>query len=166
MSMWMERLRKLKAPADHPTKPMKPGSVGSVGCLPGTLQKFDGDSASANDPPAIERQPDQVPDPDRWCWPNGEGMNTLEIAQYSARLARFADRGMTEDEAERVADLLMRRDRNGDYRRMCIECSHLGASGRCLAAAVGRLPGVDRRLEPVPIFLQRCEAFGLRKGLA
>lgn len=84
----------------------------------------------------------------------------------AVRLARMARMAWPEEKAQAAADRLERRDADGDDRRMCVECSHLGDSGRCIAAAAGRLRNTDRRHEPVPDLLQRCEAFGLRKGLA
>ena len=87
-------------------------------------------------------------------------------AATGARLARMARLGWAEEKAQAAADRLERRDAEGDPRRMCIECSHLGDSGRCIAAATGRLRNADRRHEPVANLLQRCEAFGLRKGLS
>ena len=68
-------------------------------------------------------------------------------------------------DAELLAERLTLRDRDGDDRRLCLECSWLGDTGRCLAAATGRIPGADRRLEQEQTILQRCDAFGLRKGL-
>ena len=73
--------------------------------------------------------------------------------------------GMDEGKALALADRLELRDMEGDDRRACIECSHLGNGGRCLAAAAGRLRNTDRRHEPVLDLLQRCESFGLRKGM-
>lgn len=93
------------------------------------------------------------------------GWDDAEIDTFQARKARFLSLGRTAD-AEHLAERLTLRDRDGDERRMCLECSWLGDKGRCLAAATGRLRGVDRRYEPVPTVLQRCEGFGLRKGLA
>lgn len=84
---------------------------------------------------------------------------------HGARLARMAMLGMAEVKALALADRLDHRDTEGDDRRACAECSHLGNGGRCLAAATGRLPNTDRRHEPVLDLLQRCEAFGLRKGM-
>jgi hypothetical protein len=83
----------------------------------------------------------------------------------AARLARMARQGWPEDKALATAERLARRDADEDDRRMCIECTHVGDTGRCVAAALGRVIGADRRLEPVQDLLQRCEAFGLRKGL-
>ena len=91
------------------------------------------------------------------CW------DDAEMAAFTARAARFAQMGRAD--ADDLAERLTLRDRDGDDRRLCLECSRLGDAGRCLAAASGRVPGADRRLEPVQTILQRCTAFGLRKGL-
>ena len=91
------------------------------------------------------------------CW------DDAEIAAFTARTERFALLGRAD--ADDLAERLTLRDRDGDDRRLCLECTWLGDTGRCLAAATGRIPGADRRLEPVQTILQRCEAFGLRKGL-
>ena len=85
-------------------------------------------------------------------------------AETAHRLARMARLGWDESRSLRVVGLLKQRDVRGDDLRMCVECTHLGDSGRCIAAATGRLRQTDRRHEPVPDLLQRCEAFGLRKG--
>ena len=99
---------------------------------------------AANDAPA----PEAPPHPLRRVW-----------------LARMAMLGVDEGKALALADRLERRDMEGDDRRACVECSHLGNGGRCLAAAAGRLRNTDRRHEPVLDLLQRCEGFGLRKGM-
>ena len=88
------------------------------------------------------------------------------IEAFTARRDAFLRRAHGPDDADDLAERLTLRDREGDDRRMCIECSHLGERGRCMAAAAARLPGADRRLEPVPTILQRCEAFGLKKRIA
>lgn len=90
---------------------------------------------------------------------------TTTKAETSARVIRMARMGWHEERAQDAAARLEQRDADGDDRRMCIECTHLGDTGRCVAAALGRVIGADRRLEPVQDMLQRCEAFGLRKGL-
>ena len=90
------------------------------------------------------------------CW------DDAEIVAYTARTDRFALLGRAD--ADDLAERLKLRDRDGDKRRLCLECSWLGDTGRCPAAAAGRLPGADGRLKPVQTILQRCEAFGLRKG--
>ena len=91
------------------------------------------------------------------CW------NDAEIAAFTARTEHFSMLGRAD--ADDLAERLTLRDRDGDDRRLCLECTWLGVTGRCLAAATGRIPGADRRLAPVQTILQRCEAFRLRKGL-
>ena len=89
--------------------------------------------------------------------------DAAETAALTARMERFALLGRAD--ADDLAERLTQRDRGGDDRRLCLECTWLGDTGRCLAAATGRIPGADRRLEPVQTILQHCPAFGLRKGL-
>lgn len=101
---------------------------------------------------------------DCWCWPHSEAMNTAELKVFAVRRDRLLRWGYAEREADALADRLTLRDRDGDDRRLCSECSWLGDAGRCLAAAGGRILGVDRRLEPVQTILQRCVAFDLRDG--
>jgi hypothetical protein len=87
------------------------------------------------------------------CW------DDAEIEAFTTRVLLFVRRGMSPDDADDLAERLTLRDRKGDDRRMCIECSHLERSGRCAMARAGRLDGADRRLEPVQTVLQRCEGF-------
>lgn len=93
------------------------------------------------------------------------GWTEAEVASFTKRQALMLARGYATEDAEAMAEALTLRDRQGDDRRICLECTYLGERGRCLAASAGRIPNADRRLEPVPTILQRCEAFGLRKGL-
>lgn len=67
--------------------------------------------------------------PDRHCWPNSTAMNSAEIDTFTARLARFTDKGVSHSDAERLADKLVMRDREQDDRRLCLECTHLGGYG-------------------------------------
>ena len=59
-------------------------------------------------------------------------MNTAEIDAFTARLARFTDKGLSLDDAEALADKLVMRDRDSDNdrRRLCLECAHLQGVGR------------------------------------
>lgn len=92
------------------------------------------------------------------------GWDDAEVDAFQRREARFIRLGRAAD-AEHLAERLTLRDREGDDRRLCLECTWLSGTGRCLAAATARLPGVDRWLEPIQTILQRCDAFGLSKGL-
>ena len=94
---------------------------------------------------------------------NAIRMDDDESLIFVARADHFT--GMGRADAETLAEKLTRRDREHDDRRLCLECTWLGDSGRCLAAATGRISGADRRLEPVQTILRQCGAFGLRKGL-
>jgi hypothetical protein len=63
--------------------------------------------------------------PDRYCWPHSDAMNTGEIRVFQGRLVRFTAWGLSHEEANRLADKLIARDREGDDRRLCLECDHL-----------------------------------------
>ena len=83
--------------------------------------------------PEVERPEagnEPAPDPDRWCWPHSPAMNSHEIEAFMARLVRFTDKGLSTEEAGRLADKLVIRDREGDDRRLCLECAHLHGAGR------------------------------------
>ena len=95
---------------------------------------------------------------------HGPCHDDAELAAFTARAERFALLGRAD--ADDLAERLTVRDRDGDDRRLCLECTWLGDTCRCIAAATGRIPGADRRLEPVLTTLQRYGAFGLRKGLS
>ena len=69
-------------------------------------------------------------DPDRWCWPHTAAMNSSEINTFTARLARFTNKGLGPDDADALADKLVLRDRELDDRRVCLECIHLSGSDR------------------------------------
>jgi hypothetical protein len=101
-------------------------------------------------------------DADHCHWPP---WSEPEIAIFSVRVLTFIRRCMSPADADDLAESLTLRDRDGDDRRLCLECTWLGETGKCLAAASGRIAGADRRLEPMQTMLQRCPAFGIRKGL-
>jgi len=99
---------------------------------------------------------------DASCWPHSTAMNGAEIDTFTARQARFIDMGLSLDDAERLADKLMQRDRDGDDRRVCLECVHLRHGGRCgnWRAAGVAINAMDARLpgDFTPM-LQRCDGF-------
>lgn len=101
-----------------------------------------------------------APNPDRWCYPHSSALNTVEVDTFSAWLARFTGKGMTIADGEGLADKLVIRDREGDDRRVCLECLHLSRIGswRCgqwKRAGVGA-GGVPAELV---VQLQRCDGF-------
>src|SRR5574343_1131693 len=138
MGGWLARLKTEKASDTLATKPTKPpqgdempGFVGFVAYPSAPFQKIGtGDSvvvqpeaSAANDGSHLYISP--ATDPDRWCWPHSTAMNSGEIDTYTMRLTRFTDKGMSLEDAERLADKLVIRDREGDDQRLCLECTHM-----------------------------------------
>lgn len=82
-----------------------------------------------------------------------------EILRFTFRAGLFQRRGLTKDEAERMADRLALRDQEKDGRRICLECRHLQQTGGCFAAQQGWLPNTSSGHQPVRDLLQRCEQF-------
>lgn len=80
-----------------------------------------------------------------------------EIARFQDRQARFARLGIGTDDADDLAERLVLRDRTGDERAMCCECSHY-RPGRCgnHRAALLQSAEVGHDLAAT---LQRCAAF-------
>ena len=121
--------------------------------------------AEAEQPPPPPRRsgnPLLTPEQEDKC--HAGGWDDSEIDAFTARQARFTRMGRADD-AEHLAERLTLRDRQYDDRRMCLECVAWADNGRCLVTARGRLPGVDRRFEPVPTILQRCPGITLALGL-
>ena len=155
---WLARLKKIEiAPERDATEPTKPGFVGFVAPDMAPMPKTMGDSPAANDPAA---------DPDRWTWPYSEAMNTGEIDTFTARLARFTDRGLGLDGAAALADKLVTRDRESDDRRLCLECFHLsGHFGKAWDCRNWQRAGMalrarDAQLSAALVWqLQRCDGF-------
>ena len=123
------------------------------------IAQFDG-GLSRPDAEALAAQ-GMARDLDRHCWPNTSAMNTVEIDTFTGRVHLFTRHGLNNIEAEDLADALLRRDREADDRRLCLECSHLRRSAglwRC-----GQLERVGRAVAHVPgdviNLLQRCRTF-------
>jgi hypothetical protein len=162
---WLARLKTEIAPDHQATKPTKPqqrdqgaGSVGFVGFPPAPFQKIEANETAAND-----KHTEAAADPDRCCWPRSEAMNGQEIDTFTARLSRFTDKGLTLTDAEQQADRLVIRDREGDDRRLCMECAHLHGAGpwRCgnwQRAEIGSTAVPDELVR----LLQRCDGFNQR----
>lgn len=74
-----------------------------------------------------------------------------EMVRFLNRQKRLLKTGMNEMNAEKLAELLLYRDRpdSGDDRRLCLECKHW--RGKCASFAPGRCPA--------PTVLQRCDGF-------
>lgn len=171
---WLARLKKTGiAPESGTTKPTKGGFVGFAGPIPASIQKTGGEAGAANDPTAMQtiennqtESSDSAPDLDRWCWPHSEAMNTGEVDTFTARLHQFTGRGLVQADAERLADRLVKRDREGDDRRLCLECTHLaGNAPGAWACKNWQRAGVavrarDAQLSAALVYQpQRCDGF-------
>lgn len=149
----LKHLRRL--PAANDAAPDLTGWKATLapGIPPETVAKFKAASE------ALDRQIAEVgaaADPDRDCWPSGPAMNTGEIEHFAARMELFRRRSLSADLAESIADKLLRRDREGDDRRLCLECVNLSGR-RCTAwqqAGIG-----DPDVSSLRTKLQRCDAF-------
>lgn len=162
MSTWLARLKNQNPPGTGATKPTKPtqdthagGFVGFVAYPQGHIQKFDGAVANPETPAANS----PTTDPDRWAWPHSSAMNGQELDTLMARQDLFCQRGASAQDAERLADSLVNRDRSDDDRRICMECRHLRGAGpyRCgNARAAGLHADLARDLV---LTLQRCHGY-------
>ena len=170
---WLARLKKTAMPPEpDPTKPTKPLFVGFVGTPAGLSQKSGGDATAANEPAHAQdfdggmsgTQADALAltdDPDRHSWPHTTAMNTAEIDALTARVHLFTRRGIGGTESEGLADGLVIRDRDGDDRRLCLECQHLRGGGRSWACNQWRAAGHGAAGIPADMvmLLQRCDGF-------
>ena len=125
---------------------------------PAVLEKYDSSIAVTEDP-------------DRWCWPHSSAMNGAEIDTFTKRRSLFTGKGISQGEAEAVADTLVLRDRDLDDRRLCLECSnlqsHWAGAWRCgdwQWAGIAH-PVKDAQLSAQQVLQpQRCSGFKAAQG--
>lgn len=166
---WLARLKSERTTDTHATKATETPHgdamgvfVGSAAYPPAPFHKIEGNESDATTNYAANDA--AMPDPDRCCWPYSAAMNSTELETCAARLVRFTDKGESLEVAERVADRLLVRDREGDDRRMCLECAHLhGGTGhwRCGNWKLAEIGGSALQRDLVRM-LQRCSGFNLR----
>lgn len=163
---WLARLKNapsVETDATEPTKPLpahaETGFVGFVAPNQAALEKIDSSAMPVNDSVATATD-----NPDRWCCPVSDAMNTAEINTFTARLSRFTDKGLTIADGEVLADKLVIRDREQDDRHSCFECTHLAGAGgwRCgnwqRAGVAIRARDAQLPIDLVNL-LQRCDGF-------
>lgn len=128
-----------------------------------TVAKGDDQKSKFNDP--FESKHESLAD-DSYCWPNSSAFNSHEIALTTERL-RFLRSRLSEDDAERMADRLIARDRERLDMTYCFECHHLEGYGsgpwRCtnaIRAEVNCSKKVSSVPRDWPWMLMRC--FGFR----
>lgn len=78
-------------------------------------------------------------------------LDERERLREDYRLGLFQRRGFDHARAQRLAKVLTFRDRDGDERRVCIECAHWQSAYRNRAAVCAHT-----RIEVLPDTLQRC----------
>ena len=131
----------------------EPYSVVSVGPLPG-LSEISGAPVIADEPQWLEPADMSAADEA----PAHGGMTNSEIDAFEWRLERLTGRGFSLKDAEALGMQFKERDREGDDRRMCIECDHLPGRS-CAVAGTPKMPGTSRGMRPVRMVLWRCDAF-------
>jgi len=127
------------------------------------VAKGDDENSKFNNPIEPKQQP-QIDD--SYCWPNSDAFNSYEILLTTERL-RFLRSRLNEDDAERMADRLIARDREKLDMTYCFECNHLEGFGsgpwRCtnaIRAEVNRSKKVSSVPRDWPWMLMHC--FGFR----
>lgn len=150
MGKWAARLAEKAAapPHDGTDKTAKRGLVSVLAVAPqGGAGEIDATSVLAS-------KPAEKP----------ETLDLAAVAWTDADIARFADRrarllrwGWPELEAEKLADRLVRRDREADARVSCTECQHY-RPGRCGNYKAAALTSADVG-RPLATLLQRCGGF-------
>ena len=176
---WLARLKKIDtAPERGATEPTKPGYVGFVAPGMAPMQKTFRGSTAANDAAQVlalvassevstqvASPAALISDPDRWAWPHSQAMTGREIDTFTARLARFTDKGLSLNDGEALADKLVTRDRDADERPLCLECVHLAGHAGIWGCGNWQRAGVatrarDARLAAALVLqLQRCDGF-------
>ena len=103
--------------------------------------------------------------PDASCWPHSTAMIGAELDIFTARLARFTDRGLILADAEALADKLVQRDREGDDRRACLECTGLAGHAGTWGCRAWKRAGIAFKARDAALpgelvcALQRCDGF-------
>jgi hypothetical protein len=90
------------------------------------------------------------------CWPHSRALTTVEIHTFLDRMLAMAEKGLTVQDAEQLAERLLWRDRDGDDRRICLECCQL--QGRVRRHCGQKILQGQLSAETVQM-LQRCEKF-------
>ena len=159
------------APASKLTPPLRELVQASKPALIDLLTRLPEPANDATSPttPASPIPPAPAPpDPDRWCWPHSEAMNTAELQTLLHHIGHFTRRGLSFAAAERLADQLVQAQRTADTRRTCLQCQHLSGHGAgAWHCRNGQRAGlsVNGRVAYLPTdwvtALQRCDGFVL-----
>ena len=95
-------------------------------------------------------------------FPNGKAANdpAAPADTFNARLALFACRGLSTDDANDLVQRLARRDLEQDERRVCLECRHMSGDMRRSRCSQWRKLWIGDASMPADLVatLQRCAA--------
>jgi hypothetical protein len=145
-------------PATHATFATHEPTVASVA----TVAKREVQKSKLNIPIKSNQEP-QVDN--SYCWPNSSAFNSYEIALTTERMLFLRSR-LSMDDAERMADRLIARDREWLDMTYCFECQHLEGYGsgpwRCtnaIRAEVNCFKKVSAIPRDWPWMLMRCAGF-------
>lgn len=150
----------------HPATPATPATFGlhkEAVATVATVAKGSDQNSRIN----IRIDPDKkTTEYDSYCWPNSSAFNSVEVKLTLERL-RFLGSRLSEDDAERMADRLIARDRQRLDMIYCFECHHLEGFGsgswRCNNAIEAEV-NISKKISSVPRdwpwMLMRC--FGFR----
>ena len=114
----------------------------------------------------VRIDPDKKPtEYDSYCWPNSSAFNSGEVRLTLERL-QFLRSRLSEDDAERMADRLISRDRERLDMTYCFECNHLEGHGsgpwRCNNAIKAEV-SISKKISLVPRdwpwMMMRCFGF-------
>jgi len=148
MMEWLIRLKNKKASIDQPPKPAKLTHK----CFEEGLEGFEGSRYEQSKKLTLSSDHS-----DHWCWPNSSAMNSAEIEAFYKRLEGFFGR----IDADRLAERLFTRDREGSDLVMCVECKHLHGLD-CLnwnQAGVAQKAKGSTLPFNFTVLLQRCDGF-------
>jgi hypothetical protein len=124
-------------------------------------------ATSGNEPKQVARiakvaiaktQKGRAPRPGRAAYLAPAAWSDAEAKRINERVMAFTARGLEHDQAERLADALVIRDRWADDRRACVECAHLRARWRCANWATAEVSAEALPPDMVAT-LQRCPGF-------
>jgi hypothetical protein len=141
----------------------------TMGDVPQSLQSLLADGQASNAKagrpvPVVVKKRRKIEPPENWTWPQSPAMSAGEVDTMTHRIELFMKRGQTLDGAEALADRCKDRDRDGDDRRACLECAHVGRAGQgwyrcCNWRSMGWTRGDALLAGRFVLELHRCEGF-------
>ena len=149
----------------HPATPATPATFGlhkEAVATVATVAKGSDQNSRINIRIESDKKPTEY---DSYCWPNSSAFNSVEVKLTLERL-RFLGSRLSEDDAERMADRLIARERERLDMTYCFECHHLEGHGsgpwRCnnaIKAEVNFSKKISLVPRDWPWMMMRCFGF-------